>query len=90
MQELQYRIDIEITDANKGGVVVILDEEVYVTEAERQLNNKENYRKANCAPATANNETINKVILIFQKENLLMIIYLMELKQKTLRHRVFT
>ena len=71
MQELQSRNDIVITDANKGGAVVILDVEDYVKEAERQLNNKENYRKIICNPTTVNNETINKVISRFQKENLL-------------------
>ena len=60
MQELQSRNDI-IIDANKGGAVVILDVEDYVKEAERLLNNKENYRKINCDPAAANNETIHKV-----------------------------
>ena len=62
MQELQSRNDIVITDA-----VEVLDVEDYVKEAERQLNNKENYRKINYGPTTANNETINKVILRFQK-----------------------
>ena len=71
MQELQIRNDIVITDADKGGAVVILDVEDYVKEAERQLNNKENYRKINYGPTTDNNETIHKVISRFQKENLL-------------------
>ena len=71
MQELQSRNDIVITDADKGGAVVILDVEDYVKEAERQLNNKENYRKIIYDPATANNETIHKVISRFRKENLL-------------------
>ena len=71
MQELQFRKDIGITDADKGGAVVILDVEDYVKEAERQLNNKENYRKINYDPTTVNNETIHKVISRFQKENLL-------------------
>ena len=71
MQELQSRKDIAITNAKKGGVVVIVDVEDYVKEAERQLNNKENYRKINYDPTTVNNETIHKVISRFQKENLL-------------------
>ena len=48
MQELQSRNDIVITNAEKGGAVVILDVEDYVKEAERQLKNKENYRKIIC------------------------------------------
>ena len=71
MQELQSRKDIAITNAKKGGVVVIVDVEDYVKEAERQLNNKENYRKINYDPTTVYNETILKVISRFQKENLL-------------------
>ena len=48
-----------------------LDVKDYVKEAERQFNNKENYRKINCNLTTVNNETIHKVISRFQKENLL-------------------
>ena len=47
----------------------MLDMEDYVKEAERQLNNKENYRKVNYDPTTVNNETIHKVVSRFQKEN---------------------
>ena len=71
MQELQSRKSTVITNADKGGAVVILDVDDYVKVAERQLNNKENYRKINCDPTTVNNETIHKVISRFQKENLL-------------------
>ena len=70
MQELQSRNDIVIIDADKGGAVVILDVEDYLKKAERQLNNKEKYRKINYEPTTVNNETIYKVISRFQKENL--------------------
>ena len=34
------RDDIIITKADKGGAVVIIDVEDYITEAEYQLNNK--------------------------------------------------
>ena len=71
MQKLQSRNDIVITDADKGEAVVILDVEDYIKKVERQLNNKENYRKINYDPTTANSETIHKVIKIFQKEILL-------------------
>ena len=71
MQELQFRKDIGITDADKGGAVVILDVEDYVKEAEKQLNNRENYRKINYDPTDVNNESIHKAISRFQKENLL-------------------
>ena len=71
MQELQSRKDIIVTYADKGGSAVILDVEDYVKKAERQLNDKENYRKINCDPTTLNNETIHKTISRFQKEYLL-------------------
>ena len=71
MQELQSRKDILVTYADKGGSAVILDVEDYVKKAERQLNNKENYRKINYDPTTLNNETIHKTISRFQKECLL-------------------
>ena len=45
MQELQSKNDIVITDADKGGAIVILDVEDYVKEVERQLNNKETTEK---------------------------------------------
>ena len=43
LQELQSSDDIVITEADKGGAVVILDVEDYIKEAERQLHNTENY-----------------------------------------------
>ena len=90
MQELQYRNDIVITDTNKGGAVVILDVKHWIKEAERQLKSKENYRKTKFDPTTANDETIHKVISRFQKGNLLNKKYVWVLKQKTLRHQIFT
>ena len=39
--ELQSRDDIVITDADKGGTIVIFDVEDCVKEAERQLHNTE-------------------------------------------------
>ena len=69
MQKLQSRNDIVITDTDKGGAVAIQDVEDYVKEAERHLNNKENYSKVNCDSTAASNETIHKVISRFQKEN---------------------
>ena len=64
-------MESDTTDTDNGGAIVVLYVEDYVKEAERQLNNKENYRKTNVYPTTANNETIHKVIQRFQKENLL-------------------
>ena len=85
MQELKSKNDIVITDADKGGAVLILDVEDYVKEAERQLSNKENYRKINYDLTTAFNKTIHKVISRFQKENLLSKIISEGLKKENLK-----
>ena len=45
MKELSEREDIIIIKAHKGGAAVIVDVADYIKEAERQLNNTENYRK---------------------------------------------
>ena len=71
LQELQFRDDIVITEADKGGAVVIADAENYIKEAERQLHNTENYKRLNRNPTTTNNETVNKIIKRFYKENLI-------------------
>ena len=71
LQELQPRDDIVITDADKDGMVVILDVEDYIEDAERQLHNTENYKRLNYNPTTTNSETVNKTIKRFHKENLI-------------------
>ena len=43
--QLESKNEIVITDADKVRAIVILDVEDYGKEAERQLNNKEKYRK---------------------------------------------
>ena len=45
MKELSEWEDIIITKADKGGAVVIVGKKDYIKEAERELNNTENYRK---------------------------------------------
>ena len=62
LQELQSRDAIVITNADKGGMVVILDVEDYIKEVERQLNNTENYKNLNHNPATTDHKTVNKII----------------------------
>ena len=69
--QLESKNKIVITDSDKVRAIVILDVEDYGKEVERQLNNKEKYRKKIYDPTTANNETIHKVISRFQTEDLL-------------------
>ena len=54
----------------KGGAVAIFDVEDYIKEAERQLRNTQNYKRLNHNSTTTNNETVNKIIKRFHKENL--------------------
>ena len=44
MKELAKRKDIIITNADKGGAVVIMDLEKYIREANRQLCDKRNFK----------------------------------------------
>ena len=45
MEKLAKRKDIIITNADKGGAVVIINVEKYINEANRQLSDKRNYKK---------------------------------------------
>ena len=68
MQELQSRNDKVITDVDKGGAIVILDVETYVKEAERQLSNKENYRKIIYDPAVLTMKLSTKLYQDFKNK----------------------
>ena len=52
-------------------MVVILDVEIYIEAAKRQLHNTENYKGLNQNPTTTINATVNKIIKRFHKENLI-------------------
>ena len=51
--------------------MVIRDVEDYIKETGRQLHNTENYKRLNHNPTTNNNDTVNKIIKRFHKENLI-------------------
>ena len=68
MKELSEREDIIITKADKGGAVVIVDVKDYIKEAERQLNNTENYRKLQEDPTATNMKLVNDTIERFKKQ----------------------
>ena len=90
MQELQSRNDIVIIDADKGGAVVILDVEDYVKEAERQLKNKEQYRKITTNLLLLIMKLSTKLYQDFKKKTYKVRIPLRDLKQKTPRHLIYT
>ena len=59
---LQKRNDIIITKADKGGRVVILDIKDYIDEANRQLNNTNNYEQLDFDPTELYTEKIKSEI----------------------------
>ena len=90
MQELQSRNDIVIINADKGGAVVILNVEDYVKEAERQLKNKEKYRKITTNLLLLIMKLSTKLYQDFKKKTYKVRISLRDLKQKTPRHLIYT
>ena len=71
MKELTKREDIIITKADKGGALVIVDVKYYIKEAERQLNNTENYKKFQEDPTSTNMKLVNDTIERFKKQKLI-------------------
>ena len=69
MKELSEREDIINTKADKGGGIVIVDVKDYIKEAERQLNNTENYRKLQEDPTATNIKLVNDTIERFKNKN---------------------
>ena len=60
-----------ITNADKGGAVVIMDVNDYIREAKRKLNDPRNYKVLAKDPTTTNNDLINQTIDRFTKEQLI-------------------
>ena len=70
LEDVNVRDDIVITNADKGGAVVIMDVKNYVEECERQLNNTENYNCLQKGPTETNNELVHSVIKRLENEKL--------------------
>ena len=51
IEELAKRKDIIINNADKGGVVLIIDVEKYINEANRQLSEERSYKTLQEEPA---------------------------------------
>ena len=60
-----------ITNADKGGAVVIMDVKDYIRQAKRQLNNSKNYKVLTKDPTATNNDHVNQTIARFTKEQLI-------------------
>ena len=62
LQNLSKRDDIIITKADKGSAVVTVDVDDYVQEANRQLDNKEFYKKSTIDTTEINQIKVNRTI----------------------------
>ena len=69
--DLSKRDDIIITNADKGGPVIIMDINDYVREAKHQLNNSKNYKVLAKDCRTTNNDVVNQIIDRFKEEQLI-------------------
>ena len=70
-KNLSKRDDIIITKADKGGAVVIVDVDDYIQEANRQLSNKEFYKKLTIDTTEINRIKVNRTINELKSSHLL-------------------
>ena len=71
LQQLNQRDDIIITKADKGGEIVIIDTDHYIREANRQLNNKDFFKKIPNDSTESNRNKVNNTINEFELQRLL-------------------
>ena len=71
IKESSEREDIIMTKADKGGAIAIVDVKDYIKEAERKLNNTENYRKRQKDSTATNTKLVNDTIERFKKQKLI-------------------
>ena len=69
LDQLSQRTDILICKADKGGATVILDVKDYIREANRQLGDKNFYRKLDSDPTNTHLELVNNAIDTLQRQN---------------------
>ena len=70
-EQLPEIIDLMITNADKGGAVVIMDTDSYIKEANRQLSDKASYKQLTQDPTLQHNRMVNQTIERFKNEKLL-------------------
>ena len=90
IKELSKREDIMITNADKGGAVVLVDTNDYIKEPERQLNDKDNHHIVPQDPTLGNNKLAKQAIDGFKKENLITEKFQTDLKRQIREHRAST
>ena len=71
LQQLEKSQDIIISNADKGGAVVIMDTHKYIEEADRQLSDSTTYKKLQNDPTLQYKELVNDTITRFKKEKIL-------------------
>ena len=71
IKELSKREEIIITKADKGGAVAIVGKRDFIKEAERQLNDKDNFHIWPQDPTLGNSKLANQAIDRFKKEKLI-------------------
>ena len=71
MEELAKGKDLIITNADKGGAVVIMDTGSYIKEANRQLSEKASYKQLTQDPTLQHNRMVNQTTERFKNEKLL-------------------
>ena len=71
MEELAKRKDLIITNADKGGAVVIMDADSYIKEANQQLSDKARYKLLTQDPKLQHDRMVNQTIQRFKNEKLL-------------------
>ena len=69
MEELAKRKDLIITNADKGGIVVIMDTDIYIKEANRQLSDKASYKQLTQDPTLQHNRLVNQTMERFKMRN---------------------
>ena len=89
LEEVKVRNEIVITNADKGGAVVIMGVKDYVEECERQLDNIGNYNRLQKGPTATNNELVHSVIKRFETVKLFRQNIAEELKINTPRNPRF-
>ena len=70
MEELTKRKDLVITNADKGGAVVIMDTDSYIKEANKQLPDKASYKQLTQDPMLQQNRMVYQTIERFKNEKL--------------------
>ena len=68
LEELSKRDDIICTNADKRGAIVTTDIDKYISEAQRQLNDENNYKKLQTDPILQYNKLVNDTVERFDKD----------------------